>query len=70
MINFWFIIAIVISLFVGAGIGFSIRNTKYDGIITLEEQDDGKMLYSLIVSEDPELLANHKEARFKIISRN
>lgn len=66
----WFILVIVIALFVGGFVGFKLRHSRFDGIITMEENGQGGLVYSLIVSEDPELLANHKEARFKIVSRN
>lgn len=62
----WFILTIVISLFVGGFIGFTLKRSRFDGIITMKE-NDGSLVYSLIVAEDPELLANQKEARFKII---
>lgn len=66
MIDLWFLLAIAISLVVGGIVGFHIRPKKYDGVITMTE-NNGTLVYSLVVSEDPELLANHKEALFRII---
>jgi hypothetical protein len=53
-------------MFLGGFIGFKLKHSRYDGIITMKE-NDGKLIYSLMVANDPELLANQKEARFKII---
>jgi hypothetical protein len=65
-----FAILLVIGVFiVGFAAGFTFnwafRRVRYDGILKLEETERG-LLYSLELAQDPELLANHKEVRFKV----
>lgn len=67
MILLWFFVGIVIGTFIGFLVGVTLRYIKYDGIITMEETEHG-LRYNLIVSDDPENLANQKDARFKIVS--
>lgn len=57
----------VIGIGIGFFAGFTFKRSKYDGVITMKE-NEGQLIYSLILADDPELLANQKDARFKIIA--
>ena len=66
MIWIFVYVGFCIFFLLGFIMGVKLHRSKYHGIITLTETD-GKLLYSLELADDPELLANQDEAVFKII---
>ena len=60
-------IGFVVVFLLGFFIGMHRKRSSYHGIIRMTETE-GRLVYSLELMEDPELLANHDEATFKIIS--
>lgn len=66
MIILWISLAVLLGAIMGVISGVKVTLSRYDGIITMKEEE-GTLTYSLIVLGDPELLANHKRAMFKIV---
>lgn len=59
-------IGFVVLFISGFLIGVKMHRSKYHGVITMVDVD-GRLIYSLELVDDPELLANQDEATFKII---
>lgn len=70
MIVLYICFIVVVSGCLGILIGFRLKSAQpYNGVIKMVE-NDGRIVYTLELAGDPELLVFQKDVRFKVIPPN
>jgi hypothetical protein len=66
VIILYVVLLVIFAGLLGLFVGFRLRDQTYHGVIKLVE-NNGKLVYSLELHFDPDLLVFQKDVRFKVI---